>query len=221
MIVSELISDYVPSITSGDSVTRALDWMNEFKLSQLPVVDAGIYQGLITENDILDADTLDTTIGDIRFSGWDSAFIHEGNHLYDALDLMVNLKLEVLPVLEEGNLYLGVITFREFAPYLGRLFAVHQPGGIMVLEVPRNGYSLSEIGRITESENTKVLSLYLWAHPGGQVVWVTLKLNAEDLSRVTAAFERFDYNIIRTYNKVEPIDDYRQNIDALMKYLNM
>lgn len=221
MIVSELISDYVPSVTSSDSTTRALDWMNEFKLSQLPVVDGGTYQGLVTENDILDADSLEVSVGDIKFKGWDSAFIHDENHLYDALDLMANLNLEVLPVLGEDDRYLGVITFREMAPYLGRLFAVHQRGGILVLEVPRNGYSLSEIGRITESENTKVLSLYLWAHPEGHVVWITLKLNAEDLSRVSAAFERFDYTIIRAYNKVEPIDDYRKNIDALMKYLNM
>lgn len=221
MIVTELISDYVPSVSSSDSTTRALDWMNEFKLSQLPVVDGGVYQGLITENDILDADSLDLLVGETKFKGWDSAFIHNENHLYDALDLMANLKLEVLPVLGEDDSYLGVITFRELAPYLGRLFAVHQAGGILVLEIPRNGYSLSEIGRITESEDTKVLSLYLWAHPEGHVMWVTLKLNAEDLSRVSAAFERFDYKIVRTYNKVEPIDDYRQNIDALMKYLNM
>ncbi|MDP5172457.1 MAG: CBS domain-containing protein [Bacteroidia bacterium] len=221
MIVSELISDYVPSVTSGDSATRALNWMNEFKLSQLPVVDDRKFQGLITENDLLDADNLEASVGEIKFSGWDSAFIYEGNHVYDALDLMFNLKLEVLPVLDEESMYLGVITFRELAPYLGRLFAVHQPGGILVLEIPKNGYSLSEIGRITESGDAKVLSLYLWAHPEGHVVWVTLKLNVEDLSRVVAAFERFDYTVVRIYHKVEPLDDYRRNIDALMNYLNM
>ncbi len=220
MLVSEFISDYVPSVTSSDSAGRALDWMNEFKLSQLPVVDNGVYQGLVTENDILDADALELTVGQIKYNGWDSAFIHEGNHLYDALDLMSNLKLEVLAVLDEGQIYLGVITFRELAPFLGRLFAVHQPGGIIVLEVPRNGYSLSEIGRITESENAKVLSLYLWPHPDGHVVWITLKLNIEDLSRVVASFERFQYAIVRTYHKVEPLDDYRRNLDALLKYLN-
>lgn len=220
MIASELISDYVPPVTSSDTVTRALDWMNEFKLSQLPVVDGGEYQGLITENDILDAEGLDMTVGQVKFSGWDSAFIHEGNHIYDALDLISNLKLEALPVLDEENLYLGVITFRELAPHLGRLFAVHQPGGVLVLEVPQNGYVLSQIGRIAESENAKVLSLYLWPHPDGHVVWITLKLNVEDLSRVIAAFERFEYTIVRSYHKIEPLDDYRNNLDALMRYLN-
>ncbi len=221
MLVSELISNYVPSITSKEPVTRALDWMNEFKLGQLPVVDNHAFLGLITENDILDAASLELTVGEAKFNGWDTAFIHEGNHVYDAIDLMANLKLEVLAVLDEESAYLGVITFRELTPFLGRLFAVNQPGGIIVLEVPKNGYSLSELGRITESENIKVLSLYLWSHPDGHVVWITMKLNVEDLSRVTASFERFNYQIIRTYHKIEPLEDYKRNIEALMRYLNM
>lgn len=221
MIVRELISDTIPSVNSADPIGRALDWMGEFKLSQLPIVDNGKYEGIITENDILDAEEFNISVGEMRYTGWDTAYIHHGNHVYDAMDIMSNLKLEVLPVLDEEEAYLGVITLRDLSTYLGKLFAVQEQGGVLVVSVPHNGYSLSEIGRIVESADARVLSLYLSSVPGVSELLITLKLNVEDLSRVVATFERFEYNVVRTYHRVAHAEDYRRNLDALIKYLDI
>ena len=103
MIASALISDTITSVTSTESAGMALDWMNEFKINQMPIVDQGKYIGIVTEDDILDSADLEVPIGEIRFSGWDSAYIYQGNHVYDAIEVMSNLKLELLPVLDEEN----------------------------------------------------------------------------------------------------------------------
>ena len=221
MFAKELISDRVPSVKSTDTAGLALDWMGEFKLHQLPIVDHGAYKGMITENDILDASDLSDRIGDIKYSGWDSAYIHEDQHPYDAIEIMSNLKLEVLPVLDEENLYMGVVTLRDLIAFLGNLLALHEPGGIVVLRIPGNGYVLSEIGRIAESADAKVLSLYLSNDTSINEYLLTLKLNVQDLSRVVAAFERFRYEVVRTYHRGEQVDDYRQNLDALLRYLDI
>lgn len=221
MIAHELISDRIPSVTSDDTAGMVLDWMGEFKLQQLPIVDKGQYKGIITEEDILESSDLSVSIGNIRFAGWDSAYIYYGNHVYDAIEVMANLKIEILPVLDEENMYMGVITLKDLANYLGKLFAIQEPGGILVLEVPIHSYVLSEIGRIAESADAKVLSLYLAPVPNTNDILLTLKLNVEDLSRIVATFERFDYKIVRTYHKVERRDDYHQNLDALIKYLDI
>jgi acetoin utilization protein AcuB len=221
MIVNELISDRIPSITSTDSAGMALDWMNEFKIDQMPIVDDGKYVGIVTENDIMDSPDLEVKIGDIRYSGLDSAYIYQGNHVYDAIETMSNLKLEILPVLDEENTYLGVITLKDLSAFMGRLFAIQEPGGVLVLEIPRHSYVLSEIGRITESADAKVLSLYLSPVRETNDLLLTLKLNLEDLSRVVASFERFDYKVVRTYHKVDRMDDYQENLDALIKYLDL
>lgn len=221
MIARELISDTVPSVTTSDKAAMALNWMSEFKLNQLPIVDQGHYKGLITEDTILGTTDLTQSIGDIHFSGWDSAYIYQGNHVYDAIEIMASLKIEVLAVLDEENIYLGVITLKDLAAYMGRLFAIQEPGGIIVLEIPAHSYVLSEIGRITESADAKVLSLYLYPVPDTNDILLTLKVNIEDLTRLIATFERFDYKIIRTYHKVDKNDDYRRNIDALIRYLEI
>lgn len=220
MIVFELISDTVPSIKSSDLAARALDWMGEFKLGQLPIVDDGQYKGMITETDILDATSMEVNVGEIRFAGWESAFIYQGSHVFDAIEAMNKFKLEVLPVLDEENRFLGVITIRDLLLYLNRMFAVQEAGGILVLEIPQNSYTVSELGRICESADATILSLYLSQQPDLSM-HVTLKLNVEDLSRVVAAFERFEYKIVRTYHKATPLDDLRHNYEALLNYLDI
>lgn len=220
MIVNALISDTVPSVKSTDLATRALDWMGEFKLSQLPIVDDGKYVGLVTEDDLLDASDLESPVGALRLQLWESTYIFQGNHVYDAIEIMNKFKLEVLPVLDEEGNFLGVVTIRDLLQYLGRMFAVHEPGGILVLEIPQNSYVPSEIGRIAESADAKVLSLYLSQDPQYNLL-VTLKLNIEDLSGVVAAFERFKYKVIRTYHKAANRDDLKRNYEALLKYLDI
>ncbi|MEL6589368.1 MAG: CBS domain-containing protein [Bacteroidota bacterium] len=220
MIVYDLISDTVPSVKSSDLAARALDWMGEFKLGQLPIVDDGQYKGMITETDILDATSMEVPVGDIRFAGWESAYIYQGNHVFDAIEAMNKFKLEVLPVLDEENRFLGVITIRDLLLYLNRMFAVNEKGGILVIEIPQNSYVVSEIGRICESADATILSLYLSQQPDLSMQ-VTLKLNVEDLSRVVASFERFEYKIVRTYHKAAPLEDLQRNYEALLKYLDM
>jgi acetoin utilization protein AcuB len=221
MFAKELISDRVPSVKSTDTAGLALDWMGEFKLHQLPIVDEGVYKGMITENDILDTTDLSDRLSDIKYSGWDSAYIYEGQHPYDAIEIMSNLKLEVLPILDEEDQYMGVVTLRDLMNFLGNLLALHEPGGIVVLRIPGNGYVLSEIGRITESADAKVLSLYLSNDASINEYLLTIKLNVQDLSRVVAAFERYKYEVVRTYHRGQQLDDYQQNLDALLRYLDI
>jgi CBS domain-containing protein len=221
MTVRELISDTIPSVKPTDTAALALDWMNEFKVSQLPLVDQGVYQGLITEDALLDGGELEVPLPPFRQPGSEDTYIFHENHLYDAIDLMTNLRLEVLPVVAEERAYLGVVTLRDVGGLLGNLFAVQEPGGVIVLSIPAHSYVLSEVGRIAESADAKVLSLYLSPRPDTKDMLLTLKLNIEDLSRVVAAFERFDYEIVRTFHRVKPLEDYSRNLDAFIKYLGI
>ena len=52
MIAKELISESIPPIKPDDSGIRALKWMEEFKVSHLPVVDGRDFLGLISDDDI-------------------------------------------------------------------------------------------------------------------------------------------------------------------------
>ncbi len=221
MIAGSLISDKVPSVKSSDSAWSVLGWMSEFKIYQLPIVDDGHYIGMVSEDDILDASDLMNTIGDITPSNLERVHIHEQSHIYEVISTMNNFQLEILPVLSEEQDYMGVITLRDIVSQLGTMFTLHEPGGIIILEIPQNGYMLSEIGRITESENVKVLSLYITQSSNSQSYYATLKVNVEDLSRLVASFNRFEYNVIKTFFRADQVQNYQRNLDALMNYLDI
>ena len=54
MIAKDLITDEIPPLTHTDTGEVALRWMDEFKVSHLPVLKNGNFVGLISESDILD-----------------------------------------------------------------------------------------------------------------------------------------------------------------------
>ncbi|WNJ16494.1 CBS domain-containing protein [Pontibacter sp. G13] len=221
MIVRDFLSDFVMPVKPTDSAGVAMQWMGEYHLAQLPIVEERKLIGIISEDAILDTPDPEANVSEIRFRGWDGAFAREGSHVYDALNLMTNLNLEVAPVLNDQDQYVGVVTIREVATGLSELFAVQSPGGVMVLQVPANSYVLSEIGRIVESEGAKVLSLYLSSVPGSGDMLITLKLNVEDLSRIVSSFNRFEYQVVHVFHRSLNPDDYKRNYDALIRYLDI
>ena len=58
----ELITEEIPPLMHTDTGEKALNWMEEFKVSHLPVIKAGNYVGVISESDLLDKMDLDKTL---------------------------------------------------------------------------------------------------------------------------------------------------------------
>ena len=59
MIASQLITYEIPPLKLSDKGSRALDWMEEFKVTDLPVVNNGEYLGMIEETQLLDRSNID------------------------------------------------------------------------------------------------------------------------------------------------------------------
>jgi hypothetical protein len=97
-----------------------------------------------------------------------------------------------------------------------------QPGGIIVLELIERDYSLSQIAQIVESNNVKVLSMYITSPPESTRLEVTIKVNTGDLVSVIKTFERYKYDIKTWVSNDDSMDSfYSERFDHLMKYLNI
>ena len=48
-----LITEDIPPLTHNDTGERALNWMDEFKVSHLPVLKVGNFVGVISETEVL------------------------------------------------------------------------------------------------------------------------------------------------------------------------
>ena len=97
-----------------------------------------------------------------------------------------------------------------------------QPGGIIVLELVERDYSLSQIAQIVESNNVRVLSMYITSPPESTRLEVTLKVNTSDLVSVIRTFERYNYDVKTWVTSNDSMDQfYSERFDLLMKYLNI
>ncbi len=54
MLAKEMISDVVPAVKTSDTGQTALNWMEIFRVSHLPIVNEHDYLGLISDSDIYD-----------------------------------------------------------------------------------------------------------------------------------------------------------------------
>lgn len=222
LLAKELITDTVPSIKTSDGATRVLEWMNEFKVSQLPVVNHEQLLGIITEDDLLDSGVEDLPIGAIRLSLPEQTYVYEDSHFYDVLKMASIMRLDVVPVLSaRDHTFVGTITKADLVKRAAEYLNVEEPGGVMVLHIGSNNYSLSEIGRICESNDAKVMSLSVSNSSDPGKLYVTLKLNIRELSRVISTFERFEYEIALVVFDSEQLNDYRERYENLLRYLNL
>jgi acetoin utilization protein AcuB len=219
LFVKDLISNDVPELSLGDEPVNALNLMDEFKVSHLPVLDGTRFVGLVSEEEL---ELLGTDPQDKLIREQDILDIHVSSeqHVYDVLRLFSEHRLTVVPVVDNGA-YLGSITITQILDSFAKSQAVSDPGGVIVLELNAQDYSLQEIAGIVEGNDAKILSSFLSTSPTSMQVEVTLKINQEDLSGILQTFARYDYQVKASYQESRYEDDLKNRYDEFMKYLNM
>jgi predicted transcriptional regulator len=220
MIAKELISDKIPPIMTSESGLEALAIMDEYRVSHLPIVNNEEFLGLISEEDIFDLNHFEESVGNHQLS-LNRPFVTENQHVYDVIKLIAEMKLSLVPVLDSNNNYLGIITRQALVECFAEFSAVQNPGGIIVLDLNEKDYSLSEIAQIVESNDARILSIYIRSYQDSTRLEITLKINKMDITSIISTFNRYDYTIKASFSASEYDDYLRDRFDSLMAYLNI
>lgn len=219
MIASELISYDIPPLKLSDSGTQALDWMEEFKTIALPVVKDNKYVGIITETDVLDRNNLEDSISSYQLN-FSKPFVKQNQHLFEVIAQIVENDLTIIPVVDDGGVYLGLVTTDNIIREFSKVLSVNSVGSIITLEVNLKDYSLAEISKMVESDDAKILASFITSHSDSNKLEVTLKINKTDISRILHTFERFNYTVLASYNESEYHKDLKDRYDEFMRFLN-
>ena len=211
MIAKDLLEVEISQLQHTDTAEIALHWMDEFKVSHLPVLKNDNFVGLISESDILDRMDLDQTL-DVLF---------EDAHIYEILQKISEHKISVVPILTKEEKYVGCTTVHQVVAMIGNTGGIKEHGAILVLEVNQIDYSLAQIAQIVESNNAKILSSYIMSSPDSTKLEVTLKINKTELDPIIRTFERYDYTISASFQKSDFNDDLQLRYDSLINYLKL
>ena len=220
MLAQELINNILPQLQLTDTVSTALQLMNDFKINHLPVVSDDKYLGLIREDDLLDEENQKISIG-----FFENDFIHASvvynKHFLNAVTISNHYQTNLIPVVNESNELIGSIAGQGLLAALGNFSGANETGAIIVLEMERSQFSISEISRIVESDGAVILHLNMTIKPESSLLNVTIHLNKREISTIIAAFERYDYTI--SYYSGEELFENEIDINYrhLMNYLDI
>jgi CBS domain-containing protein len=220
MLLRNLIHDQVPSLKTTDTAKRALEWMQVFRHSHLPVIGDSGYIGLVYEKDLVKLENTDVPLNSLSLP-FSRLYLNENQHIFDAIKFAAHNDFSVIPILSDKEQYLGLVTLTDLVKALAEANSVQNPGGIVVLEMEKSRYSLSEISRIIEAEGAQILSSIAIVAPDPTKVEVTLKINFIDLTRILAGFYRHQIDVKASYHQSEFQKDLQNRYDAFMNYLKM
>lgn len=219
MIAESLLSDMIVPLRVSDTGEDALGIMNDFYLRHLPIVDGKQLRGVISEEDILDHDVLEE-VGTYNLS-LNRVSVNLRDHIYEVMRLLAENRLTIVPVIDDHQNYVGLITLENLLTQFAKSGSFAEPGSILVLDVGKRDYSLSEIARIVESENAAILSSFIISSLNSARVDVTLKINRQNIQAIIRTFERYDYDVKASFNEADYVDSLKDRYDALMAYLNV
>ncbi len=220
MRARDILSNLIMPLKPTDPGSLALNWMEDIGVVHLPVVDKDHYLGLVKNADIYSQKDADEPLN-ISKVPLHRFYVQTDAHFFDVLRLADSEKLSVVPVLDHHNHYKGSITQSEIIRAMANFTSVTQPGGIIVLEINTQQYSLSEIARIIEANDAKVLHAAVTSSPESTQLEVTIKVSVMNLSSIIQTLNRYDYIIKSSFAEESQYDSLlNERFESLMRFLD-
>ena len=220
MLTAELINNNIPRLRLQDSVSKALQLINDYRVTHLPVVAEDRYLGMISEEDLLDVEEEKGTIEFLQES-FVTAFVKENEHFLNAVKCSNQFETTVVPVTNDEKELVGVITVTDLLKALGDFSGANEIGGLIITEMERSQFAISEISRIVESHDATILHLNTTVQPDTGLLTVSLHLNKKEIAAIVSAFERYDYDIIYYFGDEKFENEIHTNYRHLMSYLDI
>ena len=169
---------------------------------------------------MLDIEEIKTTIEHIQ-DCFITSFIQDDVHFLNALNYCNQFESNIVPIVTKHKDFCGVITASGLLKTIGEFSGANEIGGLIILEMDRINFSISEISRIIENNDSTILHLNTITNKETGMLIVTLHINNRDLSSIVSSFERYKYNVSYHFGAVEIEDTTDNNYRNLMKYLDL
>lgn len=220
MLTRELLSQTLPSLRLHDKVYQALLWMNENSVTHLPIVDGDKYIGLVSENDLLQAENDNLPISSMQQS-FTGVSVKEEEHFLKAVQLAVENGLSIVPVVTEENELFGTVSYNELLKFSSEFMSLSEPGGLIVLEMDSKQYSFNEISKLVETNDAQVTQLNSNIDQETGMMQVTIRINKPEISDIVATFQRYEYNVKYFFGEELYTNELKSNYENLMNYLKI
>jgi predicted transcriptional regulator len=221
MIVNEILNIEIAPLKVSDPVSLALTKLDLLHINKFVVVnDDNKIEGMISIETLAEVVNEETPLSELPLE--DIISVPNSQHLFETTRQMFANELYVLPVADADRNFLGLVRKREVLNALNEIFNLSSYGSVLTIELAQIDYTLSDIVRIIETENAKILGVAV-QQPNDEMdsIRVSIKLNLEDSSVVSAALRRYGYVIISEDRSESMENNFSDRADELIRYLDI
>lgn len=216
--ITNYITNDFKAIDSRESIAVVQEFFDELTFSHFPVVEEEIYIGSIASDDIETFDSAKKII-DYRYS-LERFFARTTMIWLDVLEVFAKNNTNLIPVLDEKNKYVGYYEIGDIMKFFNETPFLQETGRIIVIKKRVLDYSMGEITQIVESNNGKILGLFV-SESDTENIQITIKISLGAINEIIQSFRRYNYEIISEHFEDNYINTLKERSDYLDKYLNI
>jgi len=216
--ITDYINNDIKAIAIDESIETVQDFFAELSFSHFPVLENGTYLGSIALDDVETFDT-DKNVSDYRYTL--EGFYARTNMIWlDVLEVFARNHTSVVPVLDDNNQYIGYYDITDIVKFFHETPFLKELGGIIIVEKNIDDYSMSQIAQIVESNNGKLLGLFI-SNVENDIVQITVKITLGAMNEIIQTFRRYNYEIISEHQEDNYLNALKERSDYLDRYLNI
>jgi len=216
--LTSYINNEIKPLKHTQTIATAQDLFIDFPYTHFPVIEEGVYIGCISKEnaELQDSESL---INDNRFN-FDRFFVRENMIWLDVLEIFAKNESNIIPVLDVKNSYLGYYELEDVIRFLHETPFLKEEGGIIVVEKETDKFSMSQVAQIIESNNAKILGIFI-SNVVGNKVEITIKISQSGINDIIQTFRRYEYEIISEHQEDSYLNSLKERSEYLDKYLNI
>jgi predicted transcriptional regulator len=216
--ISDYITNDYKAIDSHETIAEVQNFFEEVSFSHFSVLNEGIYMGCIASDDVETFDD-DKKVDDYKYT-LEGFFARKNMIWLDVLEVFAKNHSNVVPVLGEDNAYLGYYELEDIVKFFHETPFLKEQGAVIVVEKNAIDYSMGQITQIVESNNGKLLGLFI-SDASAEKIQVTIKIAMGSTNEIIQTFRRYNYEIVSEHHEDNYINNLRERSEYLEKYLNI
>jgi acetoin utilization protein AcuB len=213
--IQPFISKLIFPLKPSDKGEFALELMDDWNITTLPVVEEKKYLGIVSRADLIDTKKV------IEAVRQDPSFlVPQEIFLWNLLELFQESRNQIKIIVDEEGNYKGSITPQNILRALNQSFTISSEGLYIRIDISDRDYSLAQISHLAESENVKIMGLWIFGEDKDELT-LLIKTNTTQVAGFISTLQRMHFNATAQKNVYDSGTSDENRFGLLMKYLDL
>ena len=218
-MIKEIINRKFNACKLSDLAINTLAIMEEYKISEIPIIDdENNFLGILEESIILNMENINESLFFIK-RHIKKIFLYSHAHIFQSIQILNSHTLSLIPVIDENHKYIGCIKPYDILISMGLNNYNTQHINFITIILNSKDYSLTEISRLIEENNGQIISTII--NKKDNQLHLHLLIYCVNFNPIKHTFKRYNYDCIEfiSNNLTKPNLDDR--FESFINYLNI